>query len=227
MEKRRFAGAEQRAESSAERGRENVRRILAKRAEALLEDEGLTAARAKGEAFALRPAESPKKTSGHEHEASLATFDGFDAVDLPVEAIREAFDESLNEMADLAVRFSYQPNVRTMRAPDGRTVFAVATRTEKGHGVRIDIHPADDSGMPDKQEILDLLKYEESRVLRWAAQGMSPEEISLVLHAQAATRNAWINEATISLVTRGVPADQAARKAVLVIDDILASRKRV
>jgi hypothetical protein len=223
MEKKNFGSVEQKIESTQERGREQLRAKLARGAEPLVEGLGLTTKRNKGELFQLRLAETPRKSSRETLPTKPVTFDGFEAVGLSVDQARESLSEDrLNQMAD-SVRFSLQPAVKIV---DGKIVVAQYVMQTPGH-LRIDILPLDDHEMPSKQDIMDLLKYEAARVLRWRNDGISADEISLVLSSRGQTRAEWIDQAVASLLTHTMTVEEAKTKAVRIVDDVIAAKKKL
>lgn len=217
-----FGTVEQKAESAQERGREAVRARLAKHAEPLVHGLGLTTKRNKGESFELRPMDMPRKSSRELPTEKPVTFDGFEAAGLSVDEIKDSFGDLLGQMAS-SVRFSLQPVVKII---DGKFIVATFVEQPVGH-VRIDILSMSEHEMPSKQDILDLLKFEAGRVMRWRDQGISAEEASLVLASRANTRTDWINAAVNSLLTHKMSVEEAQTKAAHIVDDVIASRKRV
>ncbi|HVM90887.1 MAG TPA: hypothetical protein VMU11_03255 [Verrucomicrobiae bacterium] len=213
--------AESRRESGNERAREDVRRMLAKRADALLAGSGFTTARHAGEPFALHAETLPRASASEAIEPKPVTFDGFDRVGLPVEEARESLEDLMNQMAS-SVRFSFQPAVKIM---DGKFIVAQYHEKPVGH-VRVDIMPLDGEDMPDKEEIKTLLKRQAFRVSRWAGLGLSAEDVALILSASRRTRREWIENAAASLATHGDPED-ALRKAATIVDDVLQMRSRL
>jgi hypothetical protein len=212
---------EQPVQEARERAREDMRRVLSKRADALLEGTGFTVKRPAGEPFALHAEELPRKQAGETEDPKPVTFDGFEAVGLSIEEIREALDPLLETMAT-SVRFSRQPAVKVV---DGKFIVAEYREKPVGH-VRIDILPLDESDMPNKQDILDLLQRQAVRVSQWGKEGMSAEDIALVLSTPRATRRDWIEAAAVSLATRMDP-EQALAMAARIVDDVIAMRNRV
>lgn len=218
MEKKSFARNIEGAESARERGQEGARKALSKGAERELVRAGigLHAKREKGELFTLRPEMLPKRRKPERPEHGPVTFDGFEEIGIPVDALREELDVVINQLSS-SVRISFEKQSKIINETE-----VVAEYVEKpvGH-VRITLRPVGyREDMPTREEVFDLLKREVFMATRWAAEGISVEEMSLVISSRRGTQKVWLEEATLSLMTRGIGVEEAAMKASKIVYDV-------